>query len=566
MKPWERDWQEPASQPKPWERTYGEPAPQAPQKPAQPAAPQADEYDPASGMSTLERVRASIGSGAERGFALLKNAAMDGAVAIENAFPALSKLDKAIGAPTAVELKQRGDAERAELSRRNAPLENTTAGKIGSIIGTAGVALPTALIPGANTYTGAALIGAGTGAAMSETGERGAGAAFGAAGGAAGTAIGRGLGAGVSAARDRLAKLAALKAAQVSQQQAAVVSAQSAGYVVPPTMANPTKTNRLLEGFAGKLTTAQQASLKNQEVTNRLIRDSLGIADDVPLTAETLNGLRSQAGRAYDDLANFGTFRKDAAYDVDLMKIRKPMDELAKDFPELANKEVYQVLDAVNKQSFDSGAAIEALKRFRFDGNANKISLDPAKKELGRVQLKAADAMESLIERNLQKFVGGDEMLANFRNARQTIAKTYTVEKALNSQTGNVDALKLAAALKKGKPMTGGIRTAAEFGEAFRPAAREPVSSPTGTSPLDWVAAGGISAASANPMLLALAGARPAVRSAILSSPYQRLMTVPATPRVNALMELANRGLNNDMVRRTMPALGGLYLPEALGQ
>lgn len=517
--------------------------------------------DPVSavdGMSGTERFRAGLVGGVMQAGGLVKNALNDASVALADtsAGRVIDNAGKAMGLSSAAEVKARNNAGRAEFNRVMAPLNDTASGKAGNIAGTVVALAPTALIPGANTWTGAALIGGGTGAALSETGERGTGAAAGAVGGVAGKALGLGLAKGVAALKAKAAAAVAARAPLVSQQQAAVRAAREAGYTVPPTMANPTGTNRLFEGFAGKLTTGQQASLKNQNVTNKLIRNTFGLSDDVPLNTDTMGVIRSEAGKAYDDLAGFGSFSKDAAYDLDLAKIRKPLDTFAKDFPDLANNEVDGLLNAINKDRFDSGAAIEALKRFRFDGNANKISLDPEKKALGRVQLQAADAMESMIERNLQKFVGGDEMLNSFRNARQTIAKTYTVEKALNSQTGNVNALKLADQLRKGKPLSGDIKKAAQFAEAFKVAAKEPTSSPTGTSPLDWAAAGGISAMSANPYLLALAGARPAVRSAILSRPYQSMMTMPGTPTVSPLLELINRGANSEMAKMAMPAIG----------
>jgi len=54
--------------------------------------------------------------------------------------------------------------------------------------------------------------------------------------------------------------------AQTPELQAAIQAARQAGYVIPPTQAKPTLANRMLEGLSGKITTAQNASARNQGV------------------------------------------------------------------------------------------------------------------------------------------------------------------------------------------------------------------------------------------------------------------------------------------------------------
>jgi hypothetical protein len=137
---------------------------------------------------------------------------------------------------------------------------------------------------------------------------------------------------------------------------------------------------------------------------------------------------------------------------------------------------------------------------------------------------------------------GKPEILSKYLNARATIAKSYSVEKALNAATGNVSALKLGVQLSKGKPLSGDIKKVGEFGAQFPKAARELNESLPGVSPLDYALGGGLGVATGNPGLMAAALGRPAVRSLILSKPYQWANT---TPSYNAPlgMLLANPGL-----------------------
>lgn len=98
----------------------------------------------------------------------------------------------------------------AAARERDAPLAQSGAGMAGNIAGNVAAGLPAMLVPGANTYTGAALTGAALGALQPTTeGESRAGnAAIGAAGGMAGRAIAGGIARAIDPAKYRAAKAA----------------------------------------------------------------------------------------------------------------------------------------------------------------------------------------------------------------------------------------------------------------------------------------------------------------------------------------------------------------------
>jgi len=85
-----------------------------------------------------------------------------------------------------------------EKKRLDAPLKATTSGSVGNVVGKVAVGLPAAFVPGANTLTGAALIGGAQGLAEpTATGESVLkNAAIGAGAGAGGVVLGRALRAG----------------------------------------------------------------------------------------------------------------------------------------------------------------------------------------------------------------------------------------------------------------------------------------------------------------------------------------------------------------------------------
>lgn len=335
---------------------------------------------------------------------------------------------------------------------------------------------------------------------------------------------------------------------------AAATAARDAGYVLPPTQVRPTLGNRLLEGISGKITTAQNASVRNQEVTNRLAREAIGAQE---LTPEAIQAVRKSANEAYTTLGNAGAITTDDAFRMSIAKAGDRGEKFAKDFPELMRKDADTLLEGfAGKESFDAQSAIEAIKRLREGQRAGLKAFDDAdKKAYARVQGQVADALENLVERNLEK-TGRTDLLTNFRDARQTLAKAYDVEKALNPTTGNVDAAKLSALLKKGRPLSGELKTAAEFGGAFPKAAQTPerMGSLPQTSPLDWGAAAGLSLGTGSPLGLLGLVARPGARAATLSPFVQNRLLRQSQP--GALARLSANPEAQQLLYRTAPVAG----------
>lgn len=321
---------------------------------------------------------------------------------------------------------------------------------------------------------------------------------------------------------------------------ASVKAAQEAGYVLPPTHAKPTLANRLMEGVAGKLTTAQNAAARNQETTNNLVKSATGLKE---LTPEAIAGARAEANAAYDALGKVGRFRTDAAFKSALERVGAGSRALAHDFPEMANAEADTLLAGfAGKEGFNAQSAIEAIKRLRHDGGANKAGMDPAKKAVGSLQMKIAGELENLIERNLER-AGSVNLLRDYRGARMSLARLYDVEKALNASSGNIDAHVLGRLGKKGRPLSGELKQVSDAAQAFPAAtkATEKTGSLPQLSPLDWAAAvaGG---AGLGPVGAAGLVARPAMRAAALSAPVQRrLAAAPASPPPTAAQRLAYR-------------------------
>lgn len=328
---------------------------------------------------------------------------------------------------------------------------------------------------------------------------------------------------------------------QAPELAAAIRAAQGQGYVIPPSQAKPSLVNRTLEGFSGKLTTAQNASAKNQVITNRLAAETLGLPTDVPITKEVLTTVRDMAGAKYATIGNTGMVTPGQAYTKALDDIAAPHIRAMSGFPNAKPSPVISMVESLKSPSFDAASAVAKIKELR---SAADDAFRTGNTDIGRASKSAARALEDSLDDHLVK-LGQPDLLKQFRDARQLIAKTYSVEKALNSTTGTVDAQKLAAQLNRGKPLSGGLKDAADFANRFKTASRpvEAMGSLPQTSPLDWAFAGGLTAATSNPLGLVGLMARPAARAATLSPMVQKgLLQGPMSPSIFN-DELARYGL-----------------------
>jgi hypothetical protein len=330
----------------------------------------------------------------------------------------------------------------------------------------------------------------------------------------------------------------------------ALAKARQNGYVVPPTTANPTVTNRLLESLGGKAATAQEAAVRNQGVTDSLAKEAVGLDKGTQLVEGVLPKLRAEAAKAYAPIRNVGTMRADAQYGKDLDGIMSKFKTAGKSFPGLAKNDVQEVVDGARVSSFDSDSALDTISLLR--ENADK-AFRAGDKQLGKANKAVAGAIESAIERSLsRRGDDGGAMLKAFRDARQLMAKSYTVEGALNPATGQVNARKLATDLTKGKPLSGPLKDIGRFAQAF-PEAAQNVKGSSGVSALDVGLAAGSAAISHEPNWLLYPLARQGARSFMLSNTGQNLLTKPGTPmdpRTQMALMMGNQGLIDQFDQR----------------
>jgi hypothetical protein len=338
----------------------------------------------------------------------------------------------------------------------------------------------------------------------------------------------------------------------LTQQQQIAKTAIDQGVTLPPTQVNPSLINSLLEGISGKQTTSQIASIKNQAVVNTQARKALGLADDVQITPQVLQDYRNTKGQAYEALKSNNAYYTDKKFITDINNKTSELQKLANTTDVSAE---LNVVNGLKQMAFDGVGLVEQMKRLRFDGEKNLVSMDPANQALGKAQKFAAKQLEDLAERNLQKFNQPDVM-ENFKKARQDIAKSYTIEKSLNAATGDVSGAKLGQRAAQGKILPPELQALGSAAAAFPKAFQSPsaVGSVPMISPLDLGSAAIASAASGSPLVMASALTRPAVRAGITSQMFQRNM-LPNT-------QVKTPGLLNRITTDPMISYGLGQMPE----
>lgn len=332
--------------------------------------------------------------------------------------------------------------------------------------------------------------------------------------------------------------LARFAQSSVPKASAAAQTAIAQGYRIPPPSAadNPGLVNNALSSLGGEVKTAQLASVKNQVVTNKLAAKALGLPEDTQLTDQTFRMVRDQASQAYKAVANsVPEIKPDVQFKTEVAKLGGRSGAAAQAFPNLMkNDAIKEIVDELGSAgNFSPQAGIDLVRELRAAATAHLKAIgDPAKHALGHAQKQAADAIDSLIERNLTA-AGKPEAVQAYRDARQLIAKSHDVEAATNTANGNVAAHDLARMAGKGRPLSGELKTIAETAEAFPKATQSPekFGGNKRWSAVDAIAA--LAATSGHPGLLAGIVARPVARELALSKLVQNQLA-RARPNMSA--------------------------------
>lgn len=301
-------------------------------------------------------------------------------------------------------------------------------------------------------------------------------------------------------------------------RNATLKDARAEGYVVAPSLVNPSFINNRLESMAGKAALKQEASKRNDSVTQRIGNREAGIAEDAALTPGILDSRRDVLAQPYREVAA-------------LPGLPAPLI--------VKNANTQYPIKYHGATPPTPAADLEALKQARFDANRLWRDYSKSGEQATRTAALKASADVNALDASLEAAAlrsGDKHLMERLREARTQIAKTHDVEKALNLGDASISAPSLGRMYDAGAPFTGGLETVAKFAQGpgrqfVTEGNRVPAPGVSGTEALAMTGFGAAGGAVGGPVGGVLAGGLPLlrgpVRSLLLSPQWQNWMADP---------------------------------------
>jgi hypothetical protein len=259
---------------------------------------------------------------------------------------------------------------------------------------------------------------------------------------------------------------------QAQRLAAGLKQAQDKGYVVPPSTTNPTLFNKTLETIGGKEATQNQARVLNQTARNTGAATDLGLKPEV-FTPDAVAAVKQEAGQGFEAARAIPQVKTDPQYAAALDSVLKESHGSNASFPGSANPDIEKLVDIYRQPTFTGDAAVSAVKMLRSKASD---AYRTGNSETGMAYKGLSNAIEAQLERGAQQAGGSySDLVSQLRQARKTYAQASTVEDVMDPN-GNVSGQKLAAALRRGEPLSGNLLQAAEHAANY-PKANLPANS-----------------------------------------------------------------------------------------
>jgi hypothetical protein len=253
---------------------------------------------------------------------------------------------------------------------------------------------------------------------------------------------------------------------------AAKLAVDKYGLSLDPVISNPTRLNALRVTTAGQDHLLALLRRENEPKVAAILKDDLGIPKNVSLNSvEPFEAVRQAVGGAKRQIQTMTGFVDDGSTASTISSLQPEALIGGK----ATQKKVGRMIDEANTlvSSDVNGARlvseIENLRKTARDIYKG-TDIKPTQRAVADASMGIANALEKMIENNLQN-LGMTDLLAQYRDGRVKMAKSYTLQEATNLNTGLVDPLVIAKMTSKDNALSGAFadvgKIAGNFPEAL---------------------------------------------------------------------------------------------------
>jgi hypothetical protein len=274
---------------------------------------------------------------------------------------------------------------------------------------------------------------------------------------------------GVNVAKGFTPEAQAAKAQALSSadwQRSAVIDAGNIGkknkLTMNPAVVNPSMKATIDNAIVNSDYFNAAASINNAPKFNEMVRKELGIAKDTPLDAKAYKDAKTRIAAPYREAANIGTIVPDAELVSQVRNIEVPdlMGTSAVDAGKV--KRLGDVVAERLGEGVDAAELIKTTRALRKEAKevydtARTAQVDPTTRAMADAKMEIANILDKHLELN-----ASPELAKRLKDSRVKLAQAYSLERATNLATRQVDPMVFAAEMAGKHNLTG---AAAEMGQ-----------------------------------------------------------------------------------------------------
>ena len=207
------------------------------------------------------------------------------------------------------------------------------------------------------------------------------------------------------------------------------------------------------------------AAKKNLDAAQNVLKKEIGLSADDQLNRAAINARIETLGKEYEVVRNIGQLK--ANEDIASRLRSSIVDEIPgkEEAARNANRVLLDNANDIANGTLTGDKAVSRIKEYR--KSSQKIKDSSASDEAALMKADAYKKVADILEDVVEASISDKTVLANFRKAREGIAKAYTVNGITNPVTGVPNLQLLTSGKLADAPLTGGLASLRNIATAF---------------------------------------------------------------------------------------------------